>query len=292
MLPMFTSLEGPPLTTFELSILTTSAMGSEQERMSTVTDEQHFLVSPEAITERTHIIIVLTVVITLIHMGFVALLKDKGKKLPFQMVNLVVNTSLSITGIYCWFFLLPQNPTGDEKSNYPDLFIFGCTQIAYQIWSIPMSIYNGDRAEMMGHHISAFITACFTVFFTTGFRYDAVYFYGILESSSVPLSIMNLFKDNPEWIKARPGVHSMSRTTFAVVFFFVRVVFLIPVWFNFFFRLWDISATTDGLALIGCRVLAYSSIFLYILQWYWFWLIAKALFKKKKPTSDATKKSK
>ena len=225
--------------------------------------------------------------ITMIHVSFILSFgKSQVKKLPFQMTNLVINFIMSTMGIYSWIMMNSNDTTDNEKiSGFVNMAVFGSAQIAYQLWSIPVGLSFGEKPIMLVHHFATLASASIVTFVEQGYRFHAVYFYGVMELSSLPLCIMNTFKENRELIEKYPLKYSLSRNSFAASFMLVRVLGLIPVWFEFASLLWNANMDSSGLSLLTFRVMFYSSSFLMLLQIYWAYLILKALLPKKQKQS-------
>lgn len=236
-----------------------------------------------------NLVIQSTFVIYLMHMFFIFVTRQLGwatkwNKIPFHATNFVVNTFLSIAGMYVWFYVFVIEESTDESkaTGYYSVAYFGCFQMGYSLWSTPIGIMMGEKSEMLIHHISVIVTSAVTIMFTLGCRYHAVYFYGVMEISSIPLVIMNVCKDNAELKRKHAGLYSLARTIFAVAFLIFRVVLLLPIWIKYVQLLMFYSEGYEGIALYSVRALFYPSLFLMILQLYWAYLILKAIFKRGK----------
>ena len=227
--------------------------------------------------------------ITSIHFTLALLLRTvKLRKLPFQITTFIVNFTFSVMGIYFWILNAygRTDVTDEDKiSGFVSMSAFGSAQIAFQLWSIPVGLSFGERVIMLLHHVAALCTASVITFYEQGYRFHIVYFYGVMELSSLPLSVMNTFKDNRILIEQYPSYYKLSRHLFAFLFVLVRILILLPIWFEYISLLWNTNVNSDGLALLGFRVLFYPSLFLMLLQFYWAFLIVKALLPKKRKES-------
>ena len=146
---------------------------------------------------------------------------------------------------------------------------------------------------MIIHHLAVICVGSVTAFISCGFRYYTPFFYGMIEISSVPLSVMNAFKNNPEWIKAYPGVYSKVRLVFGITFLIVRVVLWTPIYWNFFslasMHLYS-SHVVSAQIILSLFILA--SLVLTMLQYFWASKIILAMGKggsKKNKNKDAKK---
>ena len=115
---------------------------------------------------------------------------------------------------------------------------------------------------------------------TNGFRYWTAYFYGIVELSSLPLAIMNVFKDNPKLVKKYPGSYQFIRLVFALSFLWIRLVLWFPRMTTY---LRDMSILVLDRPHRGYQIYMgfvwFSSFFLTCLQVLWATLIVKDMAK-------------
>jgi hypothetical protein len=147
---------------------------------------------------------------------------------------------------------------------------------------------------MLMHHVTVIVVASMTLFMTNGFRFWIPYFFGIMEISSIPLAIMNTFKDNPKWVERQPMMYLATRVVFSVSFLFIRVWMLVPrhtTYLRDHYLLWstsNIPVLRNFLSVVWA-----SSLFLMILQFYWALLIVQGILKQfssKKKTGSTNKK--
>lgn len=205
----------------------------------------------------------------------------KRRRLAYQATNLVVNCFLGLSGIYCEAFLeAPSHMQVEELiTNYNHFQYFGSLQLGYQMWAIPVGIFLvSESTPMLVHHCATILVATMSSFCTNGFRYYASFFYGLIEITSVPLSIMNTFKDHPAWIERHNLAYLVIRLVFALSFLYVRLVLFIPRMFSFLRDLYLIADTSDnGYYQAYMAVVWISSFFLQLLQIWWGSLIVKGL---------------
>lgn len=202
------------------------------------------------------------------------------RRASYQLTNLCVNTFLGMLGWYHFSYTLPEEPTIDDQViGLTSLYLLSCIQIGYQLWSIAMGLFAvKETPAMMCHHV-ALIMACFmSGFMTIGFRYWTPFFYGVVEISSVPLSITNLFKDNPKWIQKYPTQYFRTRLAFAITFLAVRWVMYAPRKYVFLRQcMWAIQSSDSVPYKTYMSVVWLCSVFLACLQLYWGTLIIKGL---------------
>jgi hypothetical protein len=219
-------------------------------------------------------------------------------KASYQITNLVVNASLGVLGTYYFSTLCGSDDSLDTRVlGYKAIYPMACAQLGYNLWAIPVGIFLvKESPAMLGHHVSVIVVTSMSAFFTLGYNWFAPFMFGMLELSSVPLAIMNTFKDNPEYIKKYPSAYSAIRIIFALTFLYIRWYLYLPLKYDFL--------RTFGMGVIGhpstftrCfYALAWiASFFLLLLQLLWGVLIVKGLVKivlpgKKKKANDKKEK--
>lgn len=202
-------------------------------------------------------------------------------KASYQMTNLLVNFTLGCLGIFYQTHIpwLGSESIMNKIVGYEHVKLFAIGQVGYQLWALPIGIFFvGETKAMIIHHLAVICVGSVSTFVHSGFRYYTPYFYGLIEISSVPLSIMNAFKNNKHWIKAYPEMYNTVRVIFAVSFLVVRVVLWTPFYWNFWWICTmllyssDVTSTKIMLSLFNL-----SSLILTMLQYFWASKIISAL---------------
>ena len=253
---------------------------------------------PEDHREAISWIVCIMGVITILHLVLLQLVKawqsrrnnnggttsssQEAWKASYQLTNLLVNLILGCVGIYYQLFKVKWDETiMDRIVGHEHMTFFSCGQVGYQLWALPIGIFFvGEQKSMIIHHVAVICVGSVTAFISCGFRYFTPFFYGMIEISSVPLSVMNFFKNNPEWIKEYPGVFSKVRLLFGITFLLVRVVLWHPIYWNFFFLCSYLLYSSDIIStqiILSLFILA--SLVLTFLQYFWASKIIVALIK-------------
>jgi hypothetical protein len=215
-------------------------------------------------------------------------------KASYQITNLVVNASLGVLGAYYFSTLCGSDDSLDEwVLGYKAIYPMACAQLGYNLWAIPVGIFLvKESPAMLGHHISVIVVTSMSAFFTLGYNWFAPFMFGILELSSVPLAIMNSFKENPEYIKKYPSAYTAIRIIFAFTFLYIRWHLYLPLKYDFL--------RTFGMAVLNhpstfarwyCGAAWIASFFLLILQLLWGFMIVKGLIKLALPGKKKKKKA-
>lgn len=202
------------------------------------------------------------------------------RRASYQLTNLCVNAFLGALGSYHYWFTLPSESTVDDQViGWESLYTLSCIQIGYQLWSLGMAFTAvKETPAMIAHHVAVIMTCFMSGFMTLGFRYWSPFFYGVVELSSVPLSMTNLFKDNPKWIQMYPTMYFRVRLAFAIAFLAVRWVMYAPRKYVLLRQfLWAIQSSDSLPYIVYMSLVWSSSFFLACLQLYWGTLIVKGL---------------
>lgn len=213
------------------------------------------------------------------------------RKVCYQMTNFCINLLLGVTGGYYDRYHVQQHQPpytlDDTVAGCLDLHFFASVQIGYQLWSIPVGLWLvHEQWPMLAHHVAVVAVAAMSAFLTNGYRYWTPFFYGLMELSSVPLAVMNTFKDNPQWIQQRPQLYTAVRLLFCASFLWIRIYCYVPRKIQYLrdhYSLWSTATlvhmeypnlyrTFMGSVWIG-------TVFLLFLQLYWATLILQGLFK-------------
>lgn len=229
------------------------------------------------------------------------------RKVCYQMTNFAANCFLGLTGAYYELFLIQSDvhyynvSPADSTSGYNNAVLFSSFQIGFQLWSIPIGLFLVDESlPMLVHHLAVICVSTMSGFLRLGFRYWTPFFYGFIELSSVPLAIMNTFKDNPKWIQQHKQLYTVVRVVFGISFLWIRIVMFTP---RMYLYLYDhyVLFTTSKFKHYNIQYQVFmsfvwiSAAFLQVLQFYWGYLIVKGLYKiaaGDKENANATKSNK
>ena len=209
------------------------------------------------------------------------------RKNCYTATNFVANTILTCAGFYFEYnhVLKDQSTTEEEKTQgFEPLVFLSCFQLGFQLWAIPVgAFYVHEAPAMLAHHFTVIAVSIMSGFLRNGFRYWTAFFYGVIEISSIPLSIMNYFKENPSLISKYPGGYNVIRLLFAGAFLYVRIIMFVPRLYLYLRDHYLLYSQHPNLAYrIFMATCGASSFFLLLLQIYWATLIVKGFFKSVK----------
>jgi hypothetical protein len=187
--------------------------------------------------------------------------KNKITKARYQFTNLCFNLYIGSLGIYYDQYVLPTLPSHyydniiDKIPGHTNIYIFSALQLGYQLWALPVGMFCvKESTEMMVHHLAVVLASTMSGFSYCGFRYFSVYFYGLMELSSIPLAVMNAFKDNPSWVNRYPFLFLLARAAFSFSFLYIRIY----MWFfigpqflvHDFFLFWTVPGGFEKIFLL------------------------------------------
>ena len=205
----------------------------------------------------------------------------KKRKVCYQLTNLLNNSGLGLAGLYYEFQMQKEATTSQETvSGNLHLVFFSAWQLGYQLWAIPVGLFwVKESVPMLLHHFTVIMVSSMSGFLDNGLRYWTPFFYGLIELSSVPLAVMNAFKENQHLIALYPVLYQRVRLVFALSFLYLRVVMFVPRHYMYLrdqLLLWmDSQLFWYKAFMAACWI---SSVILLLLQLYWASIIVKGLF--------------
>ena len=164
----------------------------------------------------------------------------------------------------------------ENDLNYSCLYL-SAIQLGWQLWALPIGIYHvSESTSILLHHIAVIQTTFMTSCLYVGYRYYVPYFYGVIELSSIPLILMNLFKQRPKWKQQCTKLYLYIRIVFAILFIPLRIIYFTPRHLDLVrIKYWNLISHP-----ILWLQIFYGSVFiggclLLVLQYYWAILILK-----------------
>ena len=209
--------------------------------------------------------------------------KIKGR---YQFTNFCFNIVIGGLGIYYEYWIIPTLPSYHAKNamekvsqHETEFYLMSAMQLGYQLWALPIGIYCVQESyEMIFHHLGVVLSATLSGFAYVGFRYWTPYFYGVMEISSIPLAIMNAFKDNREWMQRYKFIYLLTRAAFSFSFLYIRVYMWLQIGPRYllqdFFFFLTVRLSIEKAFLLIQFVLG---LFLGFLQLYWGVLVSKGM---------------
>lgn len=211
----------------------------------------------------------------------------KKRKICDQFTNLLTNAVLGFSGLLCEFEMQKEDTTTQETvTGHHTLVYFSAWQLGYQLWAIPVGLlFVRESLPMLVHHFTVIMVAAMSGFLQNGFRYWTPFFYGLIELSSVPLAVMNAFKENKHLIERYPVHYARVRAVFAFSFVYLRIVMFVPRHYMYLrdqMLLWtDSHLFWYKVFMAACWI---SSAVLLFLQLFWASIIVKGMLTLQ-PTS-------
>mmetsp|Transcript_29869 Transcript_29869/g.45258 ORF Transcript_29869/g.45258 Transcript_29869/m.45258 type:complete len:286 (-) Transcript_29869:50-907(-) len=206
-------------------------------------------------------------------------------KTSYQATNFMVNLVFSVLGSYLYITTVEnlRDASVEEKAlGYDGIYILSYIQLGYNFWAIPVGRYLVNESIMMLlHHVAVIACACTCSMLTVGFGYFTPFMFGVLEISSMPLAMVNAFKDNPSLIQKYPGFYRNIRLIFGVAFLFIRWYLFFPIMLDFL-RLMGMAVILFKGSMIVKSLMVVTwigSSFVLFLQAFWGQLIIKGIIK-------------
>jgi hypothetical protein len=184
-------------------------------------------------------------------------LSKKGSRgsdiLAFSIVAAVCVAYLFIAGLIGFFGLSPMvdNLEGinadrlyGTSSYVTEYIVF--PMLCYQIWNFCVCVFFKDfrTPDAIGHHI---VTGMLANFGYDPFgQYYALFYFGIAEVSSIPLTLMDGFKFVPALARNYPAVNNACKVSFALSFFLVRIFIWPFVSYGLFNRCMDVLMSGEA----------------------------------------------
>ncbi|KAJ1445286.1 hypothetical protein M885DRAFT_550408 [Pelagophyceae sp. CCMP2097] len=156
------------------------------------------------------------------------------------------------------------------------------SMLAVQLYDVPTScvIPELQSPTFIAHHLVVLFLACAALRYNA-FMYYGVYFFGVIETSTPLLALVDGFRDFPKLAEKLPATNEACRVGFAVAFFAVRIVGWVPVSVAFWrdaLTLFEPGAARHGIPLVVVAFWLATHLGLTVLQWHWGLKIARAAY--------------
>mmetsp|Transcript_26922 Transcript_26922/g.45449 ORF Transcript_26922/g.45449 Transcript_26922/m.45449 type:complete len:269 (-) Transcript_26922:213-1019(-) len=150
--------------------------------------------------------------------------------MAFDLVSCFCCFYVGVAGCMAWFNYCPGCDLADIESDkmYGRSIFFethlGVPLLTYQLWNFLFSLAVKELRDPVSllHHIASGLCAFFSMH--PFLQYYGLFFYGVPEVSSVPLTIVSLSKSFPFIKEDYPRLHNIGKWTFGVLFIIIRLV--------------------------------------------------------------------
>lgn len=202
-----------------------------------------------------------------------------------QVVLLVPFVFQSCCGTWMWFFDEDFTAAFEDDKIYGDYGparTLATVMLAFQIWDFCATLamtkeVKGQIPHIVHHASSASVCAIALLNGSHGLLlFYGPFFLGVSEISSVPLSMMDLFKYSKVLAEVYPKANEASRVTFAVLFLVFRCCYWPVVTYDFWMTTMASSSPLSTRMKIICNVFMAA---LTALQYYWGGLVVKGIIK-------------
>jgi len=200
-----------------------------------------------------------------------------------QFVGCGSFTFLGVYGTYLWFFdvVFAEAFEGGSGARlfgyYEEAATLVHIMIGYMIFdSVALAVARAGP-EFFAHHVLTFTLANISMLYggTYFALYYAVFFFGLIEVSSIPLAAVDLFRANKGLSQAIPNGPVTARATFAAMFVVVRGCYWPFVMFGF---IRDLLA--EDVKLFAFVLYGFTAAALTLLQYFWLYLIIRGVMKQ------------
>ena len=150
--------------------------------------------------------------------------------------------------------------------------------LIYRIWNLTVCLVLAEfrSPDAIGHHI---VTGCLAYFGLAPYaQYYALFYFGVAELSSIPLSLMDMLKHLPDLAAKYPAAQNAAKGSFAVAFFIIRIFWWPFVSYELFLGCVDLFRTQKAHSSFVAGFFLFANMFLTFLQFYWGFLIGRKVF--------------
>jgi hypothetical protein len=199
----------------------------------------------------------------------------------FELVASLFVSYVTVTGTLGFFNLFG---VVDNTEIFADQFYARSTYVedylvypmlCYQLWNSVCCLLLADfrTIDAILHHV---VTGCLAYFGLAPFaQCYALFYFGMAESSTIPLNAMNVFKILPGLAKKYPDVQNVVKISFSLSFFLVRIIVWPFVSYRGFFGCMDLLSRGTAHSTFVVGFFLFANIFLTFLQFYWGYLIGR-----------------
>ncbi|KAJ8610342.1 hypothetical protein CTAYLR_003856 [Chrysophaeum taylorii] len=153
---------------------------------------------------------------------------------------------LAIRGLNIWYFDDSLHRIDRRFGDHSGGRHLIAVMIGTQIFDIPSSILIGGplaAPNFVVHHVVVLSLAILALRYRFAFYYG-VYFMGVTELSTPLLAFVDLFRDFPKFALKFPNTNETVRISFAIAFFWVRIISWLPISVKFWSDAFGMLADT------------------------------------------------
>jgi hypothetical protein len=155
---------------------------------------------------------------------------DGPSMMAFELVSCFCCFYVGVAGTMAWFDICPdcdlENIKADRIYGQSDFFErhLSAPLLTYQLWNFVFCLTVTELRDPVAlvHHFASGLCAYFSLH--PYLQYYGLFFYGVPEVSSVPLTFLSLSKSFPFLKTDYPRVYSLSKWSFGILFLIIRLV--------------------------------------------------------------------
>ena len=103
-------------------------------------------------------------------------------------------------------------------------YFLATTYVGYDIYALIISIYL-QNWTICFHHIGMIYMIYFTITYQL-YYYYLIFYAGVTSISTIPLSFINIFKEEPYLKEKYPNIYQFNRYLFSILFIYIRIFML------------------------------------------------------------------
>jgi hypothetical protein len=203
----------------------------------------------------------------------------------YKIAHFLSNAAIGCMGLYYYVYVIDADSSIEEIATgfKSAIFPIMCVQVGKNLWAIPAGLIMVDESVVkLGHHVSVILVALASASFTMGFSYYLPLMFGVFEISSIPLAMVETFKDNPQYIKKYPREYTLARLLFAGAFLYIRWYLYLPPMWDFLrlsaFAIMSIEGGSHFIIVLSSLTWV-ATCFLGALQIYWGFIIIRNMIR-------------
>jgi hypothetical protein len=214
----------------------------------------------------------------------VEIFEEKPAIAAFNLAHAAPILALSYYGLLSLHYVTQQPATlqGRMYGYDADAEMICILQISLQIFQTTVAMITGDSAllkpEVLGHHLVT-AGAMWLCLYPFGHSYAGI-FFGITELSTIPLNVVDTFKNFKALRPIYPTTEFIAKASFSLSFLILRVGLTGKVSYDFQVDLFALYTTGQAMPSVPAVLFASAAnLFTCGLQGYWAILIVKGMIR-------------
>lgn len=200
---------------------------------------------------------------------------DGAPIMAFNLVSCAICAYIGGAGVIAWLGLCSHCDLEamhiDKVYGRSDYFEnhLAAPLICYQFWNfiISLSIPELRDPVMLIHHFAAFLCPLLSLY--PFLQYYGMFFYGVPEVTSVPLTFVGLAKSFPYLKEKYPLLFMFSKLSFGIFFLLIRIVLWTEASYSFWLDMHRIVVEGEAHSILIVGYFCLANILLTSMQYFW-----------------------